>query len=252
MPPYREIQLRERADPPTIKILDLWRSLSTQVLGRPLEVMVENRRKYPEPLSFAEGEVNFARPAGFKGQVVLSVWLDSFPDYSPLILTHEIGHWILTFRGFRGLLRQLREPNVEGCLNDVAEHSPLYVLQRSVGHDPTLEIDSRCDHDMRLCSQPGKEDPLVSALYLSDDLLNCSWKKRQELEWTIKRYRPQTMAIVTRIVTIAGQFDLIESQANLAFRKKLVKKLKMPGTWIEKDDVQTTRALILEIEKKPP
>ena len=221
------------------------------MLGRPLEVVAENRRKNPQPVSFFDGQVNFARPAGYQRQVVLSVWLDSFPDYSPLMLTHEVGHWILNFRGFRGFVRQPREPNVEGLVNSLAHHPPLYVLQKSVGHDPKPEIDSRCDHNIRLCSEHRKEDPLLSALYISDDLLNCSWKKRRELEWVVAKYRPKTMKLVTRITNMAADFDLSDPLINLAFLKKLLKKLKMPGRWIEKDDERTTRELISEVEGRP-
>ena len=247
MAPYREVQLREIADPPTLKILDQWRSLSTQTLGRPLEVVTENRRRYPRPSNF-DGEANFARPAGYQRQVVLSVWLDKFPDYNPVLLTHEVGHWILNFSGFRGLLGQPHGTLAEVLLNSMTHHPPLYALQRSVGIDPQTEIASRCDHDIEICSRSGKEDPLASALLVSDDLLNCNWKKRRRLEYVLRKHRPKTMALVTTITDTVAAYDLSDPQANLAFSKALVKKLKMPEQWIEHDNVQATKDLILEIE----
>jgi hypothetical protein len=249
MAPYRENQLRKIADPPTIKAIDTWHSLSTQVIGRPLEVVVDNRRNNPQFSSF-DGELNVAIPAGYQGRVVLSVWLDSFPNYNPLMLTHEVGHWILHLQGFRGFIRQPRDGKVEGLFNDVASHLPLYAFQKSIGHDPQTEIDSRCDHNIRLCKNASGADTLLSALLLSDDLLNCSWKKRQELEWTIRKYQPDIMKQVDKIISIASDFNLSNPVANLAFRKGLLKKLNMPGKWVEKDDVKATKELILHIEWK--
>jgi len=58
------------------------------------------------------------------------------------------------------------------------------------------------------------------------------------------------MKIVTRIINIVADFDLSDPLTNLACLKKLLKKLRMPGRWIEKDDVRTTRELILEVEAR--
>ena len=232
-------------------MIDLWHSVSKSALGRPIEVVADNRRNHPE-LRMMKDEYNVAFPAGYKGKVVLSVWLESFPNLKPLILNHEIGHWVLKFKGFRGMICNPRDKLKEGLLNDVASHRPLYCLQKSVGHDPQSEVDSRYDHNIKLYSQPGFPDKVVSVLYLVDDLLNCSYKKRSQLEWTLRRNHPSILQIVERILTIASNHDLSIPDQNVEFRKKLVKELNLSGVWSEKDDVKSTKSLIFEVEGRAP
>ncbi len=64
--------------------------------------LIDNRRNNPE-LRSSPHEVNMARPAGYKGKVVLSVWLESFPNLKLLVVAHEIGHWVLYLQGFRAI-----------------------------------------------------------------------------------------------------------------------------------------------------
>lgn len=247
MTPYRESELRKLADPPTNSMIDLWCSLSEKVLGRPIEVVVDNRRNNPK-LRPSQHEINTAFPAGYKGKVVLSVWLDAFPNLSFLMVTHEIGHWILYLQGFRGMLCHPRDFDREGLLNSLASHPPLYNLQRSIGHDPQDDVDSRCDHDIKLSSQPGAIDDVASALYLADDLLNCSFKKRSQLRWTLRRNQPGTLRLVERIVAIASDHDLLDHEQNVGFRRTIVKEMKLKGVWSESDNVKSIKDLILEVE----
>jgi hypothetical protein len=251
MGPYDETQLRKVADAPTIKIIEKWHSVTDSVIGRPIPVVVDNRRNNPNQAS-TKDEMNTAFPAGYQGKVVLSVWLDSFPAFKPILLTHEVGHWVLKLQGFRSFIRTPRDPMAEGLFNDMASHRPLYALRKSMGHDSQPEADSRCDHDIELCSQPGKGDELLSALYLADDLLNCSWKKREKLKWALSKYRPNAMKIATKIIRVSSEFDLYSPMSNVAFREKLVRKLNMPGKWTEKDDATEIKKLIVEVEGTQP
>jgi hypothetical protein len=253
MAPYREDQIRKIADAPTIKAIDMWRSLTARAFGKPLEVVVDNRRNNPRRQYNApvDGELSFAMPCGYKGQVVLSVWLEPFPKYNPLALTHEIGHWILHLQGFRGFIRQPRSSTLEGLFNDVASHPPLYALQRSIGHDPQAGIDSKCNHNIVLCSQPKKGDPVICGLMLADDWLNCSsYKMRQKLKWTVQKYQPQTWAVLESILKTKSEYDILKADTNFAFRRALIERLKITGKWTEKDDIEGTKKLIIEIEGK--
>jgi hypothetical protein len=248
MAPYQESDLLKTADKPTVQAINIWHSQSSQMLGNLLEVVVDNRRNHPNFASF-DGEFNTAFPAGYKGQVVLSVWLDSFPNYKPLILTHEVGHWVLKFQGFRAFIRQPRDAALEGLFNDVASHSLLYALQKSIGQDPQAEIDSRCAHNIRLSSQPKKGDPIICGLMMADDWMNCSgYKMRQKLKWTLQKYQPQTWRMLESILNVASQYDLSKPETNIRFRKELLKVLKITGAWTEKDDIEQTKKLILEVE----
>ena len=247
MAPYQESELRRLADVPTIRMIDLWHSLCNKLLGRSIEVVVDNRRNNPE-LRSSPHEVNMARPAGYKGKVVLSVWLESFPNLKLLVVAHEIGHWVLYLQGFRAIFCDPRNLALEGLLNSLASHVPLYALQRSVGHDPQVEIDSRCDHDIRLFSGPNTVDELSSALCLADDLLNCSFKKRPQLKWILRKNYPETLELVERIVAIASDHNLLNPEQNIAFRRRLIKEMKLEGAWTESDNVNSIKDLILEVE----
>jgi len=97
--PFLENEIRKLADIPTNRMVDLWHDVCNSTLNRPLEVVVENRWKHPR-LSSSRHEVNTAFPAGYKGKVVLSVWVESFPDLKPILISHEVGHWVLNLQGF--------------------------------------------------------------------------------------------------------------------------------------------------------
>jgi len=252
MGPYEDSEILKTADSPTARAIEIWRSESSKALGKPLEVVIDNRRNNPNFASI-NGEFNTAFPLGYKNRVVLSVWLDSFPRYKPLTLTHEIGHWTLKFQGFHAFLRQPREPMLEGLFNDAASHLPLYAFQKSIGHNPQVDIDSRCEHDIRLSAQSTKGDPIICGLMMADDWMNCSaYKMRQKLKWTLQKYQPQSWIVLEKILKVRARYDLIKPDSNIKFRKELIETLNLPGTWTEKDDIQETKKLILEIEGDKP
>jgi hypothetical protein len=238
MTPYQESELLKLADTATRKMIVLWHSASQKVLGRPVEVVVDNRRVDPELRSIPH-EVNMARPARYKGRIVFAVLLESFPTLKPLLVTHEIGHWVLKLQGFRSMLRSPRDKERERDLNSVASHPPLYDLQRSVGHDPQEEIDSRCDQDIKMFSQPVAMDHVRSALYLADDLLNCSSQNREQLKSTLRKNHPHILESVERIVAIASDYSLLDLEQNAAFRRRLISEMKLGGDWSAFDDAKS-------------
>lgn len=251
MTPYRESQFRKLADPPTLAMINEWHSVSNSVLARPIEIVVDDRRNNPK-IPPIPGEINLAYPIAIKQEVVLGVWVESFPSLKLQTVAHEIGHWVLKLRGFRGMLRQPRDIPREGIFNDVASHRPLYALQRSTGYDPQNEVDSRCDHDIKLCSQRGAIDEKLSALYFADDLLNGSYKKRRQLKSALRKKQPNTLRYVDRILHVASEHDPLNPEQNIAFRRMLVKELKLAGTWSEQDDIKRTKELIKKAEGKAP
>jgi len=238
MAPYQESELLKRTDAATRKMIDLWHSVSEKVLGRPVEVVVDNRRVDPELRSILY-EVNMARPGRYKEKVVLAVLLESFPTLKPPLITHEIGHWVLKLQGFRGMIRHPRDKEMEGLLNDVASRVPLYALQRSVGHDPQHEVDSRCDQDIETFTHPVPWDEVRKALYLADDLLNCSFDKREQLKSTLRRNHPTTLKTVERIVANASDYNLLNPEQNIAFRREIIREMKLEGEWSEFDDAKS-------------
>jgi len=246
--PFLESEVRKLTDSPTNKMIDLWHEMCKGKFNRSIEIVVENRRRHPQFRSTPH-EVNTAFPTSYKARAVLSIWVESFPGLRPMIISHEIGHWVLKLQGFRGMFRRPRDFFLEGLLNSLATHPPLYRLQRQVGHDPQNDIDARCDHYRQLFSQHGRADDLTSALGLADDLMNCSFKNRQQLEWTLSKNRVNTQRLVERILNIASNYDLYDAESNVAFRRTLVNEMKL-GNWVSSDDLKPIKDLILEVGRK--
>ena len=174
---YRETALRKQADEPTLAMLDLWRSLSEEKTGVPVEVMIGDRKKHRQLSSFS-GELYAVFPQVIGEKVVIVLWLDSLSNVKPIIVTHEIGHWVLKLQGFCTFHYQAdRHNNVEIMLNSMAHHPALYDLQRSLGHEPQVEIDSRSHSDIKLFSKKSRKKEsgfcLSNALLLADDMMNC-------------------------------------------------------------------------------
>ena len=71
---------------------------------------------------------------------------------------------------------------------------------------------------------------------------------RQRLKWALQKYQPQTWRVLEDVLETASQYVLFERDANLAFRKELLKKLKLTGNWTEKDEIEGIKKLILEVE----
>jgi len=238
---YRETALRKRADEPTIKMLDLWRTLSEHKVKTPIEVMVGNRREHPQLRAF-RGELYTALPHIIAGKVVLSLWLDSLSNVNTLLVTHEIGHWVLKLQDFRGLIYQPNKNcNMEILLNSLAHHPPLYALQRSLGHEPQMEIDSRTEHNIKIFSkgeEPDKKQVWVNNAFLfSDDLMNCSEQKSIQLRKIIEEKYSNTMRLVEKILESASYYNLLDARHSLKFSRRIIKKLKLKGIWLEVDEV---------------
>jgi hypothetical protein len=242
---YRETALRKQADGPTAIMLDLWRRLTEEKTGQPIEVMVGHRKEHQQLRDFS-GELNTAWPDTIDGRVVLVLWLDSLTNANQVIVTHELGHWILKLQGFRGFIhtRQKRS-NIEILLNSMAHHPPLYHLQRSVGHEPQDEINSRCESSIRRFSKnketKSKELWKENALFLSDDLLNCSSGNRTGLENVIRRQHNETWKLVTKVLELAQCHSLVEPRNNKEFCDKVIEELELGDGWESPDEEEELR-----------
>jgi hypothetical protein len=231
VPPYRETALRRIADTPTLKMMDLWKMETRRALGQSIEIMVDNRRNGSAFQSF-QGQVNTAIPEKYGDELVLKLWLENFPNPNMIILTHEIGHWVLKLQGYQNLACKPADQFGRGpLLNDVAVHIPLYALQRSIGLNPQTEIDLRTDHDILLCSEAQGEavDDKTSALLLADDIQNCSKAKCDQLRTALKQNLPAVLRLIEEIVSAAGGHDLMNPQQSLAFRYRVVERLELEG-----------------------
>ncbi|MCK4732476.1 MAG: hypothetical protein KAT65_08460 [Methanophagales archaeon] len=250
---YRETTLREQADEPIVAMLELWRSLSEQKIGAPIEVMIGNRREHRQ-LSLFSGELNTAFPVIVKGKVVLSLWLDSLSDVNPILVTHEIGHWVLKLQDFRGLIYQPQlHSDVEIYLNSLAHHPPLYALQRSLGHDPQLEIDSRTLHDIEVFSHDRETKDrqfwVKNALLFTDDLMNCSEEYYTQLDKIVSKKHPNTSNLLKKILAFASSYNLLSPDQNLKFSRRVIQDLKLGSGWREMDEVRTVISMLDQAQR---
>jgi hypothetical protein len=162
------------------------------------------------------------------------------------MLTHEIGHCLLKLRGFHGLVCDLEDEQIlAGLLNDVGTHVELYALQRSIGHEPQSEIDSRIDYNIKSCSKakPGTIHETQTTLLLADDILNCSKAKGELLKSTLRKNLPKVLGLVETIVSESSKYDLHNPEQNVSFRQSLVSRLSLRGNWKALDYLQEIKGL---------
>lgn len=250
---YRETAIRRHEDTATIAMLDLWRSLSEEKLGVPIEVMVGNRREHQQLGSF-RGELNTAYPHVVEGKVVLTLWLDSFSNVNPIVITHEIGHWVLKLQGVRGFIYQPQpHSNVEILLNSFAHHPLLYALQRSLGHEPQPEIDSRALNDITVFSEKKEtrdtQSWIANAFLFADDLTNCSDTYRRRLKAVMKKKHPHTAKLLNRILELVPQYNPIHPDNNLRFyrrpiQRRIIQELKLGAGWREIDEIDSLKSIV--------
>jgi hypothetical protein len=210
--------------------------------------MIGNRREHRQLSSFS-GELYVAFPVIIEGKVVLSLWLDSLSNVNPILVTHEIGHWVLKLQGFQGFIYQPKKhSDIEILLNSMAHHPPLYALQRSFGHEPQLEIDSRSIDNIEVFSKEketkGRQSWTRNALLLADDLINCSEAYRTHLKKIVSKKHPLTTKLLEKILILPPYYNLLNPDQNLKFSKKVILDLKLGDGWYEIDEVKTLISMV--------
>lgn len=245
---YRETALLNQADEAINRMLDLWHSLTEQKMGSTIEVMIGNRREHHQLSSFS-GELYTAFPVIVEGKLVLSLWLDSLTNVNSIIVTHEIGHWVLKLQDFRGFIYKPQPHNdTEILLNSLAHHPPLYTLQRSLGHEPQLEIDSRSLHDIEVFSKEKEIKKrlfwIKNALLLADDLMNCSEAYHAQLEKIINKKHSNTSRLLKKILALISHYNLLKPDQNLKFSRRVIQDLRLGSGWHEIDEVKTLISMV--------
>lgn len=249
---YPETSVRQGVDKPTIAMFDLWHSLSKQTIGIPIEVMVGNRKEQRQ-LSSYSGEINTAFPHIIKGKLVLILWLEPVSDVKDIIITHELGHWILKLRGFQAFQRERQKhSNTEIILNSMAQHPPLYVLQRYIGHEPQAEIDSRCVHNIKLFTKGKKSKQremwLNNALMLADDIFN-SEENRYPLINVISTRHPNTFNLLRKLIELESSYDLLVPDQNLNFSRQVIETFELGDDWYNPDEVESLASMVKKATK---
>ncbi len=254
MKPLSESYIREKADEPTLKMLDLWKKISEDIFGQAIEVMIGDRKDNPE-LKYVPGDINAAYPGIYDGRVVLPIWLENPKSFDPIIITHEIGHWILMITGFKGLVNKYgKQSGIDINMNSLAQHTPLYKLQREFGHDPQKVIDARAKNSINTLLK--NTEFLIGdrwaefALLFADDITNCSKDVKIDLMELLQESYPVTLSFLEKILNILSKYDLNDPKSNLAFLKNLVSSLYLGEGWKVMDEIIELKEMIKEHELK--
>ena len=212
-----EKALREQADDPTVKMLDLWHSLCVEKIGYTIEVMIDNTKKITTANSTKYEEFNQVDPITFEGKVMLCLHLESLTDNSisleslsladNILISHEIGHGVLLLQDFTRCIDSHEiydDVDLDFILNTMAHHPPLYALQMSFGHEPQSEINDRTLYYIEEFSKTGEtnnnHECKRNALILADELLNCSETYKQKLIEIVEKKHPKTTKILRKIL----------------------------------------------------
>jgi len=233
---FRESAIRDKADQPMLKMLDLWHELVSKKIGTPIEVGVACRKDFPQFKNFP-GEINTALPMKVQDKPFLVLIFEDTLNVKEILLTHELGHCVLKLQGFSPFVCiPKRHSYTEIMLNSLAHHPPLYALQRSLGHEPQKEIDTRAKHYLKLYSKesekPGKKVWIQSALRVTDDLLHCSDELKEEMLETLQAKHPHTTRLVNKVLEAYSHYDLLDQSGNEKFFRRVIQKLQLGSGWI--------------------
>ncbi|MFC1899559.1 hypothetical protein ACFLXP_04430 [Chloroflexota bacterium] len=239
---FNESVIRDYGDEVTHRFLDLWHQECLSYLKHDVEVIMIDRFENPQ-LRKMDGTINTASPgAVIDEKIRLILWLEDINKHppDPLILTHEVGHWILLLRGYRSVVdpNHISSENVIS-LNSLAHHPPLFALQRSLGHEPQEMIDSQTENDTNFYNEYKERDSqrwISDALYITDHLISCSENYRHKLNNVLRKRMPNVNRIVRSVVELIKISDLHSPESNEKLCYKLIKELKFQN-WIEYDQL---------------
>ncbi|GAH00073.1 unnamed protein product, partial [marine sediment metagenome] len=196
------------------------------------------------------GEFNTACYDRFNNKDMLVLWFENLNQVEMVIITHELGHWILFLQGFKAFATSKKEyKKIEIYLNSTAQHPALYILQKSIGHNPQIEIDNRVKNNIELFSresEPLEENIKIrNSLMLADDMMNGSKELTSSLKDIISSNHYKTNRILDRILKLAQFYDLSKPHRVLHFVKKVVKDLNLStGNWFVRDNIFEVRKKI--------
>lgn len=236
---FDEAVLREYGDEPTNRMFDIWHQECLNYIKNDIEIIMADRRQNPQ-MRDIPGEINSASPAVFDNKLYLVLWFDSVYPLQSLLVTHELGHWILVLRGYKMLVDPARTyGDIVINFNSMAHHPPLFTLQRSLGHEPQDMIDLKTKNDIVHFNEEKERNSqrwISDALNIADDLINCSENYRRRLNNTMKKRLPNTSRFVRTIMNTLNISDLHSPEKNFKVCYKLTKELKL-DKWTELDQL---------------
>ena len=129
----------------------------------------------------------------------------------------------------------------------MAQHRPLYRLQRNAGLDPQKEIDKRAEHNVRIFTK-GTEPPqrniqIEHTLMLVDDMLSCAESLRDELMDVIRDRHTKTERLITKVLDVCSHYDLYEIDPIRRMMRRVVQELRLGSRWVYIDNREILRSM---------
>lgn len=245
--------IREMMPESVLKIMNSWRVLTQELFGYPIEIAAMAKNEHPQ-FSKISHNLHLAYPHVLDGKVVLIVVVNDFNNVPYVVFAHEISHWILKLKGYQGLLNKKDKLGLLAAhINDLCTHPPVWKLIKESGLDPQDEIDSRATYDINLLlTSAESKDPLnqkTIALYICDDLINCSSDLKVKLNINLLNKYPATYSYVQQILGILRKYDLNKPDDNNACIIELQNELYLPGRWSIPEEINEIKKKIAQVKK---
>ena len=242
MPQYwDDDSVRAQASSGANQVFDEWASLASQHLGMTVPLAVASRYDCPNPyVNQPMGSVNTSTFGIIDGQKTLIIWLEEFGQpmftFDEVLISHEVAHRILSLKGFCSLGSTdplLVQPGA--MLYSLAQHSPLYQMQDSLGINSRSLVDQRA-HDLaaNYVNQTvvyGVANPMVDGIIVADDILHASPALSKALRYTTLPSVPTVQHFSELVINIASQFDLHDKSDNEQFLIKAGQEIAPSGKW---------------------
>jgi hypothetical protein len=235
---YSESELNLLVDESTKKLFDTWHELCNKRLQADIPLLAANRKEDRRFKNF-DSPYSTATPQKVGNDLYLVLWLESIEPLDSLLVSHELGHFILNLRGFKCLIDSYSPSSeIGGVLNSFAHHPPLFSFQRSFGQEPQVMIDTKVLNDVLVY----EGDTILSEKYhirdgliFADDLNNCSVNFRDRLIKSVITRYPKIYNTANMVLNTLKYYDLNNPKENFKFLKNLKKVLKLGNSWIEFD-----------------
>lgn len=237
-------------------MLVLWHQLCQDVLGGDLEVGIANRHDYG-PTKHFHGELNLQVPMVVSGTPMMVLLFEATSSVEDILLTHELGHAVLKLQGFKSI-RKTGQPHIdeEIFFNSMCQNPALYVLQRSIGHDPQHQTDARAKHTLHnlkpapytlLGTPPGRFGALSAknVLLVLDDVLNCSPEIAEALLAKLDKYSAAAASYVRNTREIRNRLDPAKLVSHPAFVQAAMQEFGLDDGWGFADEIQALKTLLL-------
>lgn len=241
----KESALIKKGDKGTLKMLDLWHELSIQHFDYFIEVVIGDRNQNRNFMDY-KGDFNTAYPVKIENIVSLILWLEEPEKLDEIIITHEVGHFVLKLQGFSSMIRRGNmNSDEEIMLNSLCHHSALYQLQRTMGLQPQPEIDSRAAHNIHIVrknSQTLSDSDFWKILLLVDGIHHASPYISKHILKSAKRFQPSSYIKIRAVTDILNKYNLLKAEEVLSCSQNIVEKLKMGSNWESMQDIEELRS----------